>query len=121
MDRLTGGENGLRGISVQAVDILGLELELLNPMTKYYVIAASSRWRCWIFSRILASPFGAVMEAVRENEKRAQACGYDDAARQVLAFVLSGMFCGLAGALYAMHLSIVPIEIRELRLCRARR
>jgi branched-chain amino acid transport system permease protein len=51
-----------------------------------------------------------VLEAVRENENRARACGYDTARTKWLAFVLSGMFCGLAGALYAIHLSIVPIE-----------
>jgi branched-chain amino acid transport system permease protein len=64
----------------------------------------------WIFSRILESPFGAVLEAIRENENRARACGYDTMVTKWLAFVLSGMFCGLAGALYAIHLSIVPIE-----------
>jgi branched-chain amino acid transport system permease protein len=64
----------------------------------------------WLLSRILASPFGAVMEAVRENEARARACGYDTTRTRLLAFVLSGAFCGLAGALSALHLSIVPIE-----------
>ena len=107
---LTGGENGLRGVSVQAVNILGLELNLLDPMTKYYVMLVFVALALWIFSRILESPFGAVLEAIRENEKRARACGYDTLRTKWLAFVLSGMFCGLAGALYAIHLSIVPIE-----------
>ena len=50
------------------------------------------------------------MEAVRENEARARACGYDVRATRWLAFTLSGAFCGLAGALQALHLGIVPIE-----------
>lgn len=107
---LTGGEDGLRGVSVQAVNIFGLKLSLLNPMTKYYVMLVFVALALWVFSRILESPFGAVLEAIRENENRARACGYNTLRTKWLAFVLSGMFCGLAGALYAIHLSIVPIE-----------
>jgi branched-chain amino acid transport system permease protein len=77
---------------------------------KYYLILAIVAVALWVFSRILASPFGAVMEAVRENERRAAACGYDVNRTRWLAFILSGLFSGLAGALYAIHLSIVPIE-----------
>jgi len=52
----------------------------------------------------------AVIEAVRENEKRAAACGYDVARTKLLVFVISAAICGLAGALRALHLSVVPIE-----------
>jgi branched-chain amino acid transport system permease protein len=65
----------------------------------------------FMLSRILASPFGAVIEAVRENEARARASGYNVVATRLITFILSGGFCGLAGALAALHLSIVPIEI----------
>jgi branched-chain amino acid transport system permease protein len=107
----TGGENGLRGINVRVIDILGVKLDFINPLTRYYVIAAFVIAAFFVLSRILASPFGAVIEAVRENETRAKASGYDVAATRLITFVLSGGFCGLAGALQALHLSIVPIEI----------
>lgn len=107
---LTGGENGLRGINLSEIGILGFSVNFLNPTTKYYVILAFVAFALWIFSRLLASPFGAVLEAVRENESRARACGYDVAKVKFIAFVISGAFCGLAGALKALHLSIVPIE-----------
>src|SRR3954464_5323841 len=107
----TGGENGLRGINVRTIDFLGLKLDFINPLTRYYVIAAFVIAAFFVLSRILASPFGAVIEAVRENETRARASGYDATATRLLTFVLSGGFCGLAGALQALHLSIVPIEI----------
>ena len=96
----TGGENGLRGVGFGAVD----------PLTDYYRVCAWVIAALYVLSRILASPFGAVMEAVRENEARARACGYDVQAARFVAFVLSGAFCGLAGALYGLHLGIVPIE-----------
>jgi branched-chain amino acid transport system permease protein len=107
----TGGENGLRGINVRVIDILGVKLNFINPLTRYYVIAAFVIAAFFVLSRILASPFGAVIEAVRENETRARASGYDVTLTRLITFVLSGGFCGLAGALQALHLSIVPIEI----------
>ena len=107
---LTGGENGLRGVNVPAIDLFGARLSIVDPTVKYYLILAIVALALWVFSRILESPFGAVMEAVRENERRAAACGYDVNRTRWLAFILSGLFSGLAGALYAIHLSIVPIE-----------
>jgi len=64
----------------------------------------------WLVSRILKSPLGAVMEAIRENEKRVLACGYNVAQTKLLVFILSAAICGLAGSLRALHLSIVPID-----------
>lgn len=110
MPALTGGENGLRGVNLQTISVLGWRLPFINPTVKYYVILAFVGTAIWLFSRILASPFGAVLEAIRENEQRARACGYDVARTKLVAFILSGAFCGLAGALNAIHLSIVPIE-----------
>ncbi|MGC2812555.1 MAG: branched-chain amino acid ABC transporter permease [Bradyrhizobium sp.] len=107
----TGGENGLRGINVRDIDIFGIKIDFINPLTRYYVIAAFVIAAFFVLSRILASPFGAVIEAVRENEARAKASGYDVTATRLITFILSGGFCGLAGALQALHLSIVPIEI----------
>ncbi len=107
---LTGGENGLRGINLSKIGILGFEVNFLDPTVKYYVVLAFVLVAVWLFSRLLASPFGAVLEAIRENENRARACGYDVARTKFVAFVISGAFCGLAGALKALHLSIVPIE-----------
>jgi branched-chain amino acid transport system permease protein len=109
-ERWTGGENGLRGIQVPAADILGFRFDFLDPTTKYYVVLAFVAAALWFVSRVLASPFGAVIEAVRENEKRAAACGYDVARTKLLVFVLSAALCGLAGALRALHLSVVPID-----------
>ncbi|MGD1877560.1 MAG: branched-chain amino acid ABC transporter permease [Kiloniellaceae bacterium] len=110
LEDLSGGENGLRGVDVYDLNLPGLNLTLLDPLTKYYFVFAFVAVAVWLFSRILASPFGAVLEALRENENRARACGIDVARSKWLAFVISGLFCGLAGALNAIHLTIVPIE-----------
>jgi branched-chain amino acid transport system permease protein len=109
-ERWTGGENGLRGIQVEKISLFGWQLDFLNPITKYYLILVFVALALWFVSRVLASPFGAVIEAIRENEKRTAACGYDVARAKLLVFTLSAGVCGLAGALRALHLSIVPID-----------
>ena len=107
---LTGGENGLRGVDLKTIQLPGMTLNFVDPLTRYYVVAFFVAVALFVLSRILASPFGAVLEAVRENEARARACGYHVRRVRYLAFILSGGFCGLAGALQALHLSIVPLE-----------
>jgi branched-chain amino acid transport system permease protein len=109
-ESLTGGENGLRGVRVDTFNILGIPVDFLNPLVKYYIILFFVVIAIWFISRILSSPLGAVMEAIRENEKRASACGFDVARTKLLVFVLSAAICGLAGTLRALHLSIVPID-----------
>ena len=111
---VTGGEDGLRGVNVPAVDIFGAHVTLLDPTTKYYLILVFVAAALALFSRILNSPFGAVIEAMRENEARARACGYDIKRVRFVVFVLSGLFSGLAGALWAIHLSIVPINTLDI-------
>ena len=106
----TGGENGLRGVRVEKIGPAGWEIDFVNPLSKYYVILVFVAVALWLVSRLLASPFGAVIETVRENEQRAAACGYDVARTKLLVFTLSAALCGLAGALRALHLSIVPID-----------
>jgi branched-chain amino acid transport system permease protein len=107
---VTGGESGLRGVSVTRLDLGPLHLDLLNPMQKYYFFLLFVAVALASFSRILRSPFGAVIEGIRENENRARASGYSLDVMKWMSFVLSAAFCGLAGALNAIHLGIVSIE-----------
>jgi branched-chain amino acid transport system permease protein len=60
--------------------------------------------------RIVGSPLGKILQAIRENEMRAEAVGYNVARFKLLAFVIGGAFSGLAGVLYAMLFGIVPLE-----------
>jgi branched-chain amino acid transport system permease protein len=106
----TGGENGLRGVKVSMIDLPGIQIDFMNPLNKYYVVLVFVALALWVVSRVLNSPFGAVIESIRENEKRAVACGYNVARAKLLIFVVSAGICGLAGSLRALHLSIVPID-----------
>ncbi|CAM3868822.1 branched-chain amino acid ABC transporter permease [Bordetella tumulicola] len=106
----SGGENGLRGVNVSEVNLFGFNFDMLNPLTKYYFFLGFVALALWFISRLLASPFGAVIQAIRENESRTRACGFNVERTKLITFILSGAFCGLAGALYAIHLSSVAIE-----------
>ena len=94
----TGGENGLRGFTISTLHIGPWALNFLDPLVKYYFVFVFVVAALWLVSRLLASPFGAAMEAVRENETRALACGFDVKALKLGAFVISGLLCGLAGS-----------------------
>ncbi|WP_136414993.1 branched-chain amino acid ABC transporter permease [Herbaspirillum sp. ST 5-3] len=107
---LTGGDNGLRGVNVGAVNLGFVKLDLLNPLTKYYFTLVFVALAVWLLARILQSPFGAILEALRENEHRARACGVNVERTRLLSLVISGMICGLAGALNAINLSTVSID-----------
>ena len=107
---LSGGENGLRGVNVAQVHLPGLTVDLLDPTAKYLAFLAVVAVALLAVSRVLASPFGGAVEAIRENEARTRACGFNVEHTKLMAFVLSGALCGLAGALAAIHLSSVAIE-----------
>jgi branched-chain amino acid transport system permease protein len=107
----TGGENGLRGFTVANVDLFGWRVNFLDPVNKYYILMAFAALALWFVSRVLNSPFGAAIEAIRENETRARACGYDVERTKLLSFVLSGLICALAGAMSALHLAFVPLDV----------
>ncbi|MBR0791660.1 branched-chain amino acid ABC transporter permease [Bradyrhizobium manausense] len=107
----TGGENGLRGFTVDHINLLGLSINFLDPVNKYYVLMVLAALAMWVQSRILNSPFGAVIEAIRENEQRARACGYNIERSKLVVFMLSGAISSLGGCMLALHLSIVPLDI----------
>lgn len=106
----TGGENGLRGFTVSKINVLGFEINFLDPVNKYYVLMVLAALALWLVSRILNSPFGAAIEAIRENERRARTCGYDVERTKLLSFTLSGAICALGGTMSALHLAFVPLD-----------
>ncbi len=107
----TGGENGLRGFTIERISLLGFSVNFLDPVNKYYVLMLFAALAMWFQSRILNSPFGAVIEAIRENEQRARACGYNVERCKLIVFMLSGALSSLGGCMLALQLSIVPLDI----------
>ena len=104
---LTGGDNGLAGVPIQH---LPFSINLGKPLHTYYFTFVFFILAVYAVRKLLNSPFGKAIQAIRENENRAISCGYDAKRIKLISFIISGMFSGLAGVLYCIHLRFVPIE-----------
>jgi branched-chain amino acid transport system permease protein len=102
----TGGEDGLQG--VPRGKLFGL-LPLGNDVAMYYVVLAVFVAVFLFILRVVHSPFGQVLKAIRENEPRAISLGYDVARYKLLAFVLSSALAGLAGSLKTVVLGFATL------------
>ena len=102
----TGGEDGIQGVPHGT--FLGV-IDLNAPLALYYtvlgivVIALLALWR------FIHSPFGNILEAIRENEARAVSLGYFPVRYKLVAFTVSAALAGLAGALKAIALQIASL------------
>lgn len=97
----TGGEDGLQG--VPRGHFLGF-INLGSDLTLYYVVLGICLIGFALIMRIVHSPFGQVLKAIKENEPRAISLGYDVDKHKLMAFVLSATLAGLAGSTKAVVL-----------------
>jgi len=95
----THGEDGIQG--VPRGHLLGL-IDLNQPLAMYYVTLAIFLFGFFAIWRIVHSPFGNVLQAIRENERRAVSLGYRVDRYKLGAFVMSAALAGLAGGTKAI-------------------
>jgi branched-chain amino acid transport system permease protein len=103
----TGGENGLQ--SIPRGSLFGI-IDLGRDTTMYYVVLAVFVAVYLFIRRIVNSPFGHVLQAIRENEPRAISLGYAAERYKLVAFVLSASIAGLAGSLKALVLGFATLS-----------
>jgi len=108
---LTGGEDGLTfsvpailkpGFRLFADPVLGVTVN--GPVITYYLILAVALVLFLVMLRIVNSPFGRVLQAIRENEFRVEAMGYQVVAYRTIVSAMSAVMAALAGALMALVL-----------------
>ena len=99
---VTGGENGLN-FSQPPFSIPGVVSGRFTPTTLHWFVLAVVVLSYLVLRRITQSPFGKVLQAIRENEPRTRAIGYHIERYKIVAVMLSGLFAGLAGVLYAVQ------------------
>jgi branched-chain amino acid transport system permease protein len=104
--KFTGGEDGIQ--AVPRGRMFGI-LDLSDQMTMYWVVAAIFLAGFLLIYRIINSPFGEVLKAIRENEPRAISLGYRTERYKLAAFVLSATLAGLAGAIKAIAVQIASL------------
>ena len=103
----THGEDGLQGIPRKA--LLGGLIPTKDDRVLYYVVLAIFLFGYFAIYRIIHSPLGQVLKAIRDNEPRAQSLGYEADRYKLLAFVLSAALAGLAGSTKAMVLQFATL------------
>jgi len=99
---LTGGENGLT-FRRPPLEIPGVFKVPFNTFSLHWFVLAVVVGSFLILRRITRSPFGMVLQSIRENETRTRAIGYAVERYKMVAVMLSGLFAGLAGVLYAVQ------------------
>ena len=113
MKSITGGENGLSGLP-RSFTLLGLPVA--TPLSFYLLTAGAFLLAFLAVQRLTASPFGSVLTAIRENEGRTEAMGYNVILYKTALFSVSGAIAGLSGALHAVFLGFVPPSDIELEI-----
>lgn len=102
---LTGGDDGITGISPAGV--------IATPQKYYWfvlAVVAASLYAMW---RIVRSPFGLTLQAIRDNPQRAEFVGLSIRRYQLMAFVIAGLLAGLAGSLYAFFSGTISPQIAD--------
>jgi branched-chain amino acid transport system permease protein len=104
--RFTGGEDGIQ--AVPRGHLFGV-FDLNDPTIMYFFVLAIFLGGFLFIHRIIHSPFGEVLKAIRENETRATSLGYKTDRYKLMAFVLSATLAGLAGATKALVVQIASL------------
>jgi branched-chain amino acid transport system permease protein len=104
--KFTGGEDGIQ--AVPRGKLLGL-IDLSGTLTMYFFVLAIFVAGFLLIYRIIHSPFGQVLKAIRENEARATSLGYRSDHYKLLAFVLSAALAGAAGATKALVFQLASL------------
>jgi branched-chain amino acid transport system permease protein len=102
----TGGEDGIQG--VPHGHLFGL-IDLNNEAAMYVFVMAIFLLGFGLVWRIVHSPFGQVLKAIRENEQRALSLGYDTDRFKLIAFILSGTVAGMAGGTKALVFQLASL------------
>jgi len=99
---MTGGEDGLPGVRRPAL--------IADQWSFYIFTAVLFLLSLVVIKRFVDSPAGRILQAIRDNPARAAATGHDVGRYKLIAFVVAGLFTGLAGAIFAFVFEIVPID-----------
>lgn len=104
---VTGGDNGIHGIQLYELFWIDLSARINYYFLTLAIVAASLA----ILIRVANSPFGRVLQGIRENEERIEFIGYDVQRYKIIGFAISGGFAGLAGGLHVPFQSVANPQL----------
>jgi len=104
----TGGENGIPGVPAPRFEIFGMRLEVGTGWSMYWFLAAFYFLGIVLALRIVRSPVGAILSAIRDNPVRAAALGHSVERYKLVAFVIGAVYAGIAGGLLGVLQGFMP-------------
>jgi branched-chain amino acid transport system permease protein len=108
LSEFTGGENGLPGVPTPRFDLGFVKLDFSTGWSLYPFLAFCYFLGIVVALRIVRSPFGAVLRAIRDNPLRAAAVGHNVHGYKLAAFVIAAAYAGLAGGLLGVMQAFMP-------------
>jgi branched-chain amino acid transport system permease protein len=105
-----GGSDGLIGIPVCHLNLLFFKVHMKKTLNFYYVAVVFAYLSYIVCSRLVNSPFGRVLQALRDNEDRVPFIGFDVRKYKIIVFVISGIFAGWSGALFSLFKTFADTE-----------
>ena len=106
--RWTGGENGLSGVPEPHLGFGLFSIDINDPAGLYWLLVVIFVVGFWLARRMIASPFGAVLRAIRENGGRVAAVGHDVPKYKMTVFVIAAAYAGLAGGMLGLLQGYMP-------------
>jgi branched-chain amino acid transport system permease protein len=96
----TGGDDGLVGVPRAPIAIPGIGALAVDSQARYYyVVVVCTLLAVWLLYRLVHSPLGLTLQAIRDSETRAASAGVPVRRYRLVAFTIAGLYAGLAGAL----------------------
>jgi len=108
---VTGGDDGLPGVSRGLLDIYFLKIDLESPLLFYYFTLVIFMVLIFILKKLVGSSFGLTLRSIRDNIDRTSFVGVNPQRHLLVAFVISAIYCAIAGAL---HASLTKMAYPEL-------
>lgn len=113
---VTGGDDGLMNVPRPDFSLWpGFKISLQSNLEFFLFVWVIFIGSFILIRRIIYSPFGRILLAIRDNPNRARAVGYNITFYKLVAFTISGFFTGLAGGLFALFMKMVPITAIDLQ------
>jgi branched-chain amino acid transport system permease protein len=109
LPEFSGGEGGVSGNRVFGKAVMGITF---GPQIQVYYLVAIYCFICTaLMFALTRTPLGRMLNAVRDNPERVEFIGYDTHSVRYMAFMLSGLFSGIAGGLAALNFEMVTAEV----------
>jgi branched-chain amino acid transport system permease protein len=107
---VTGGDDGLTGVPRAPLELPGISIDLSELSSYYYFVLVTTLVAAWLMYRIVNSPLGLTFQAIRDSSVRASFVGIPIRRFRLWAFVIAGLYAGLAGSMLApLERTITPI------------